>query len=92
MRDDVSNEMKSVDFGRVEWKTSDRENLEKVHTAADDNNPSSDMAKQAELHKLHQFETYDEIEDNGQKTISTRWVITSKDGNRTARLVARGFE
>ena len=28
----------------------------------------------------------------GQKTLSTRWVITNKDGNTKARLVVRGFE
>ena len=39
---------------------------------------------------------YEEVEDNGQDTISVRWVITPKlVGNRwttKARLVARGFQ
>ncbi|CAC5365129.1 purA [Mytilus coruscus] len=31
-----------------------------------------------------------EVEDGGHKTISTRWVITNKNGDTRARLVARG--
>ena len=27
------------------------------------------------------FETYEEVANYGQKTLSTRWVITTKDGN-----------
>ncbi|XP_061167211.1 uncharacterized protein LOC133176055 [Saccostrea echinata] len=49
-------------------------------------------AKQTELDKLRHFNTYDEVEDHGQNTTSTRWVITGKDSNTRARLVARGFE
>ena len=50
------------------------------------------MAKENELDKLAQFGTYEEVVNSGQKTLSTRWVITTKDRNTKARLVVRGFE
>ena len=50
------------------------------------------IAKENELEKLAQFETYEEVADCGQKVLSTRWVITNKDGKTKARLVVRGFE
>ncbi|MCG7877701.1 MAG: reverse transcriptase domain-containing protein, partial [Candidatus Thiodiazotropha endolucinida] len=49
-------------------------------------------AKLAELQKLNQFHTYEEVKDCGQQTLSTRWVITTKEGQTKARLVVRGFE
>ena len=52
----------------------------------------TETAKQQELQKLKQFETYQEVRDKGRNTISTRWVLTNKDGNTRARLVAHGFE
>ena len=50
------------------------------------------MAKKNELDKLAQFNTYEEVAEQGQRTLSTRWVITSKEGKTKARLVVRGFE
>lgn len=41
---------------------------------------------------MAQFQTYEEVANKGQKTLSTRWVITDKDGQTKARLVVRGFE
>ena len=49
-------------------------------------------AKLNELEKLVQFDTYEEVNDNGQKVLSTRWVITNKNGPTKARLAVRGFE
>ena len=54
-------------------------------------------AQNEELEKWHQHNVYDEIEDDGQEAISTRWVITkgtdeSKNKVIKAQLVARGFE
>ncbi|CAG2204921.1 unnamed protein product [Mytilus edulis] len=63
-----------------------------VHTTEKVDQTDIDIAKQLELEKLKQFNTYEEVEDGGQKTISTRWVITNKNGDTRARLVARGFE
>ena len=53
-------------------------------------------AKEREMQNWIDFEVMDEVEDKGQKTISTRWVVTEKeiDGRKDAkaRLVVRGFE
>lgn len=50
------------------------------------------IAKENELEKLVQFETYEEVVDCGERAISASWVITSKDGMTKARLVVRGFD
>ena len=52
-------------------------------TAVYDDTRANDIikAKENELDKLAQFETYEEVANYGQKTLSTRWVITTKDGN-----------
>ena len=55
------------------------------------------QAKEKELDNWKAFEVYTEIEDRGQSTLSTRWVITEKilpEGTKgiKARLVVRGFE
>ena len=52
----------------------------------------TEFAKEKELKKLHQFDTYREVKNDGQPTLATRWVITKKDGKAKARLVVRGFE
>lgn len=53
-------------------------------------------AKEDELQSWRQNHVYEEVEDVGQKAISTRWVVTEKvkGGEKIckARLVARGFE
>ena len=50
------------------------------------------MAKENGLDKLAQFGTYEEVVNSGQKPLSTRWVITTKDRNTKARLDVRGFK
>ena len=53
-------------------------------------------AKQDELTKWRKMMVYSEVEDNGQKCISSRWVNTVKNENEKvilkSRLVAKGFE
>ena len=53
-------------------------------------------AKEEELKSWIKNNVFEEVEDNGQKAISTRWIVTEKikQGKRIckARLVARGFE
>jgi len=53
-------------------------------------------AKNKELKALNDNQVYEEVEFEGQPTISSRWVFTEKtvDGEFgvKARLVARGFE
>ena len=44
------------------------------------------------------YETFEEVEDEGQEAIGSRWIVTKKekhDGQKQmykARLVARGFQ
>ena len=49
-------------------------------------------AKQVELKKLQEFDTYEVVEDVGQHRISCRWVLWYKLDEVRARLTARGFE
>ena len=67
----------------------DRENvLLKVRVCVQE-----EQAKLEEIQKLKDFDSYEAVEDKGQTSISTMWVITTKgDGKKNARLVARGFE
>ena len=54
-------------------------------------------AKDTEHKNLQDFGTYEEVQDEGQKTVGSRWVITKKeehDGQKKkikARIVAKGF-
>ena len=50
------------------------------------------LAKEKELQKLKDFDSYEVVKDNGRDAISTRWVVTQKGTETRARLVARGFE
>lgn len=56
------------------------------------NSPECAQAKEKELEKLKEFDTYEEVPDDGQESISTTWVLTEKEGEIRARLTARGFE
>ena len=53
-------------------------------------------AKEKEIEKWIENSVFDEVKDEGQPTISVRWVITEKvvkgEVNVNSRLVARGFE
>ena len=39
-------------------------------------------AKVSELEKLQQFDTYEEVLDSGQRALSTRSVVTNKNGKK----------
>ena len=65
---------KSVDFSRVqEWYTIP---VEVLYNANENSEISA--AKNDEFEKWRQYEAYEEVEDQGQSAISTRWVITMK--------------
>ena len=55
-----------------------------------------DAAKTEELNKWREMDTYEEVDDEGQPTLSCRWVCTEKVKGKVlvakARLVVRGFE
>ena len=54
-------------------------------------------AKEREVSNLKDFDTFEEVAEEGQKKVGSRWVITKKekqDGQKTdykARIVAKGF-
>ena len=50
------------------------------------------QAKEEELKKLRDFQVYEEVQNFGQRPISTRWILWKKGATTRARLVARGFE
>ena len=50
-------------------------------------------AKHVEMESWKQNEVYQEVPNQGQKFVTTRWVLTEKvDGRKKARLVAWGFQ
>ena len=91
-----NNEERSIDLGSIQWqKIPETEiNITEVSKSESLGSKETDIAnlKENELEKLAQFETYEEVSDCGQKVLSTRWVISNKDGKTKARLVVRGFE
>ena len=95
---DDENDSKSVDLGSLAWERLDNSDTinETVNITGTPKEKLKENeiyeAKQKELQKLHFFNTYQEVEDNGQDLISTKWVITEKNGETKARLVACGFE
>lgn len=75
---------KSVNFDQIQWELiTDESN---INLALQQNSISNDAtaAKLAELQKLQHFSAYEEVTDCGQNTLSTKWVITSKDGQTKA--------
>ena len=64
----------------------------------DHGKPEIIAAKNKEMKNLKFYETYEEVKDEGQETIGSRWVVTEKqqhDGQKQdykARLVAKGFQ
>ena len=55
-------------------------------------------AKEKEIENLKTYETFEDVDDEGQETIGIRWIVTEKekhDGQKQdykARLVAKGFQ
>ena len=92
----------SFDASKIEFKKSTHENVlamwihDEIFAAIvspeKTKSPEAMQAKLNEIERLNEFGVYEEIPDEGQETISTRWVLTSKAGEIKARLTARGFE
>lgn len=94
VREEESKEEKSLDLKKVLYrKTDDLEEINVVMIPVNRHEEEECLkAKEAELTKLSSFDTYEEVEDEGQHRISCRWVIGTKGNKVRARLVARGFE
>merc|ERR1712115_174233 len=64
----------------------------------DHGKPEKVEAKNRDIENLKLYETYEEVKDEGQETIGSRWVVTEiqqHDGQKQdykARLVAKGFQ
>ena len=84
-----NNEERSIDLGSLEWEMIPESKINMA--AVSDNMGSKDkdiiMAKENGLDKLTQFGTYEEVVNSGQKILSTRWVITTKDRNEPGSLL-----
>ena len=91
---DFSRDVDSWDFASTA-SSGDTEILEHstMYASVDED---IEAAKQSELKSWMDREVYDEVNDEGQKTISVRWVVTPKviDGKPStkARLVAKGYQ
>ena len=106
--DTISGAEGYIDFEDMEWKISDpcTKNSHSVSTSNEEIlvnetvknicNDKIKIAKDNELDNWKSNDVYREVNDQGQDTVSVRWVITAKvvDQNVTckARLCARGFE
>ena len=90
IQEEVSKERKSINLEQVQWEHI-QENVNIAQTTKDGVDEIT-AAKLMELEKLHHFKTYVDMPYNGQTTLSTRWVITERNGQTKARLVVRGFE
>ena len=84
---DENLEERSVDLGQIEWeKVPESEiNITSITDSLGSVSKETIIAKENELNKLALFDTYQEVTDCGQKPLSTRWVVTNKDGNTKAR-------
>ena len=50
-------------------------------------------AKEKELSKFDEYKAFEEVKDDGQKVLGTRYVLTEKaDGTIKARFVTKGFQ
>ena len=67
-------------------KNHDTENVDIV-LKAEAQSDEYTVAKESELQKLKQFDTYEKVKDSGQCTLLTRWVINNKDGMTKGRFV-----
>ena len=54
--------------------------------------PESIAAMEEELSKLQEYDVNEVVDYDGQDCVSTRWILTVKNGKVKARLVARGYE
>ena len=90
----------NVKFREIRKLTNEEALLTWVHQSvlavmvprADRNNEACTIAKQQELQKLKEFDTYQIVDDKGQDRITTTWVLTEKADTVRARLTCKGFQ
>ena len=87
----------SVDWDQILWwREKESEQVLILNNIREDDKEVC-KAKETEMKNLEDNDVFEWVSDNGQRTVSCRWVITEKekdDGSKLtkARLVARGFE
>ena len=83
---------RNIDGERIKFKKLEEE-CDIVMIPADRHKDTDCMeAKNVELKKLVDFDSYETVNDEGQYRISCRWILWYKGEEVRARLVARGFE
>ena len=82
---DEYNQERSIDLRNIEWETVPETEINITAVSHDMRANDIIKAKENELDKLAQFETYEKVFNYRQKMLSTKWVITNKDGNTKAR-------
>ena len=95
VKNSSTGESRCVDLGGESWSSiQPDEEVNVVQVPRDEHYKEECMkAKEVELEKLKNFDSYEVVQDCGQFRISSIWVLTKKDnGEVRARLVARGFE
>ena len=90
--DTATNEVRKMDDEQALYTWCHQEVLAVMIPKEKRNTPECLEAKKQELKKLADFETYTVVEDKGQQSISTTWVMTEKGNDVRARLTARGYE
>ena len=85
---------KSINLDKVsDWETVTQDEVCVVLIPKEKHEDEKCMAaKLVELNELKEFDTYEEVPDEGQFRISTTWVLWNKGDEVRARLVARGYE
>ena len=82
----------SIEFNK--WKYLQEEIL--INSSSDSENIKILDAKMKEISNQKDHKVFEEVADEGQNTVSVRWVITKKNKDDEpvykARLVVRGFE
>ena len=88
--DKETQEVESLNFDEVEeWEEAQTEEvlISETHNVDEVLN-----SKLIEMDKWKEYGVFEEVEDRGQRAISTRWVCSEKEGKIKSRLVARGYE
>lgn len=85
-----SNRDMCVSFKEAEWKKA--ENI----LIATSKSQAYEESRKVELQKFKELDIYEEVENEGQRYITLKWVDKEKETNgikkKKSRLVARGFE
>ena len=92
LKDHTENRDRCVDFEHdvTDWQF--KEDTEQILFGKTIDQPKVLEAQMNEIEKWKANEVFTEVEDQNQKYITVRWVVTEKAGKVKARLVARGFE